>query len=209
MEGPAGVSCQSESQRPPRQEAAPIRLAPIAMLSGVRAKPRAAAAGMISMAAISKRAHDLERHRHHQRQRQRQHQRSRLGLRPEACARSSLRVAVSSGCHRQTKSASTKTAPPQIKPKIRGAYRQNIAKEIGRKIRPDPAAHRKSPPDQRPGPHGPAPPKWYPSPSPAARVETVSAMLSATISVPAAIGRLVASASATPRIAACEVASPK
>ena len=54
IDGPAGVSKTKAALSPTTAEAAPIIQANIAMVSGVRARVRAAAAGMISIATISK-----------------------------------------------------------------------------------------------------------------------------------------------------------
>ena len=43
--------------------------------------------------------------------------RSRSGFRPAEWARSSFSVEVSSACQRQTRSATTTAAPPQIRPR--------------------------------------------------------------------------------------------
>src|SRR5690606_33144571 len=54
MDGPEGVSNCSEAVSPPATEIAPIIAANTAMISGLPAKRRAVAAGMISSAVISR-----------------------------------------------------------------------------------------------------------------------------------------------------------
>ena len=54
MDGPAGASVNQAKRNPRYTPTAPIRTAITAIASGVRASGRAAAAGMINMAVISK-----------------------------------------------------------------------------------------------------------------------------------------------------------
>ena len=53
IDGPVGVSHSTEAASPPSTERVPMIAATAAMVSGVREKGRAAAAGMINMAVIN------------------------------------------------------------------------------------------------------------------------------------------------------------
>ena len=66
IDGPAGLSQVSEPPRPRTTAATPATTVPTAMCSGVCAKRRAAAAGIIIKAAHKQDADNLDRHCHHQ-----------------------------------------------------------------------------------------------------------------------------------------------
>ena len=114
MLGPVGVSSVKDAASPPKAAIIPMIQAVMAMTSGVRAKGRAAAAGMISIAAISSAPTTLIATATVTASASVNISCSRRGLTPLAVARSGFSVDDSNACQRQTSSAIDRTAPLQM-----------------------------------------------------------------------------------------------
>ena len=105
MLGPVGVSNFSDAISPPNAAKAPSPMAQIAIVSGVRAKGRAVAAGMISMAAMSRAPTTLIATATMIASANVRINCSRFGFPPEAWARSGFSVAASSADQRHANSS--------------------------------------------------------------------------------------------------------
>ena len=179
------------------------------MLSGERARPRAAAAGMMSIAAISSAPTTLSATATTTASARVRTSPSRSASIPEAAASSRDRVAVRSRDQRQAMSAITSAAPPQITTRsVALTARMSPNRKAERSTRTLGTKEIATRPRARAA--------WASTPRAASiawpRADsqlTAAAIASATTSVPSEIGSERISASATPRTAAWAVASPK
>ena len=114
MDGPAGLSITNDRPSPPSTEASPNRAASATIASGLRAKGRAAAAGMIRSPEIKSAPTILSASATVSARSPVRSAVSRCGSIPPARARSSPSVAVSSAFHRAATSPATTTPAPQM-----------------------------------------------------------------------------------------------
>ncbi|MOA25186.1 hypothetical protein D3C78_1458960 [compost metagenome] len=114
MDGPAGVSWYQDRARPAHTATRPIRLAPAAICSGVRAWRWAAAAGMISSEVISSTPTIFIATAITTAISSISARRMAATGRPSTCASSSCTVIASSERHSQASAASTRALPATI-----------------------------------------------------------------------------------------------